>query len=109
MWVEDWASQAACRDAEPDALFVVGAKQRLAKRVCDGCPVSTECLAEALDNQIEWGVWGGLTERERRALLRKHPSTSWRAVLESGRDRRKPGSRRAGVGPATRASETALR
>ena len=45
----------------------------------------TECLAEALDNQIEWGVWGGMTERERRALLRRRPNASWRAVLEAAR------------------------
>jgi len=48
--------------------------------------VRTECLAEALDNQIEWGVWGGMTERERRALLRRRPNASWRAVLEAARD-----------------------
>jgi len=48
--------------------------------------VRTECLAEALDNQIEWGVWGGMTERERRALLRRKPHASWRAVLEAARD-----------------------
>ena len=44
----------------------------------------TECLAEALDNEIEWGVWGGMTERERRAILRKRPNvTSWRTLLET--------------------------
>ena len=52
--------------------------------MCAGCPVRTECLAEALDNQIEWGVWGGMTERERRALLRRRPNvTSWRRLLET--------------------------
>jgi hypothetical protein len=46
--------------------------------------VRTECLAEALDNQIEWGVWGGMTERERRALLRRRPNvSSWRGLLEA--------------------------
>jgi WhiB family redox-sensing transcriptional regulator len=46
--------------------------------------VKAECLAEALDNQIEWGVWGGMTERERRALLRRRPNvTSWRRLLEA--------------------------
>jgi hypothetical protein len=50
--------------------------------VCSGCPVRFECLAEALDNRIEWGVWGGMTERERRLLLRQRSDvTSWRAVL----------------------------
>src|SRR6187200_3698440 len=85
MWVEDWAPAAACRQAAPDELFVRGAEQNKAKLVCSGCPVRTECLAEALDNQIEWGVWGGMTERERRALLRRRPAASWRAVLEAAR------------------------
>ena len=84
MWVEDWAARAACKGDTPDALFVRGAEQNKAKQVCAGCPVRTECLAEALDNQIEWGVWGGMTERERRALLRKRPNvTSWRVLLET--------------------------
>ena len=85
MWVEDWAMSAACRNAAPDALFVRGAEQNKAKQVCTGCPVRTECLADALDNEIEWGVWGGMTERERRALLRRRPGTAWRAVLEAAR------------------------
>ena len=86
MWVEDWAPRAACRQDTPDALFVRGAEQNKAKQVCASCPVRTECLAEALDNQIEWGVWGGMTERERRALLRRRPQASWRTVLESARN-----------------------
>ncbi len=86
MWVEDWAPSAACRQAQPDQLFVRGAEQNKAKQLCSGCPVRTECLAEALDNQIEWGVWGGMTERERRALLRRRPAASWRAVLEAARE-----------------------
>ena len=87
MWVEDWASNAACKSDIPDALFVRGAEQNKAKQVCAGCPVRTECLAEALDNQIEWGVWGGMTERERRALLRRRPNvTSWRRLLEAARE-----------------------
>jgi WhiB family redox-sensing transcriptional regulator len=46
------------------------------------CPVRTECLADALDNRIEFGVWGGMTERERRALLRRRPHVrSWRRLL----------------------------
>ena len=86
MWNEDWASQAACQNRQPDELFVKGAAQNRAKQLCLGCPVRTECLAEALDNRIEWGVWGGLTERERRALLRRRPNvTSWRHLLETAR------------------------
>jgi len=83
-WTDDWASAAACRVSEPDELFVRGADQHRAKQVCTVCPVRTECLAEALDNEIEWGVWGGMTERERRALLRRRPNvTSWRRLLEA--------------------------
>ena len=49
-----------------------------------GCPVKTECLADALDNKTEFGVWGGMTERERRALLRRRPNvTSWLLLLET--------------------------
>jgi WhiB family redox-sensing transcriptional regulator len=50
------------------------------------CPVRTECLADSLDNRIEFGVWGGMTERERRALLRRRPNVvSWRRLLETAR------------------------
>lgn len=87
MWVEDWAPRAACRQDAPDTLFVRGAEQNQAKQVCRACPVRTECLAEALDNQIEWGVWGGMTERERRALIKRQPDASWRKVLETARRR----------------------
>jgi WhiB family redox-sensing transcriptional regulator len=52
----DWRINASCRDEEPDQLFVRGAEQRKAKLVCLGCPVRMECLAEALDNKIEFGV-----------------------------------------------------
>jgi WhiB family redox-sensing transcriptional regulator len=82
--VVDWPSMAACRNGDPDALFVQGAEQNVAKRICRGCPVRYECLADALDNRIEFGVWGGMTERERRALLRRHPRvTSWRKSFEA--------------------------
>jgi len=83
-WTQDWTARAACRDDAPDTLFVQGAAQNRAKSVCLGCPVRTECLADALDNRVEFGVWGGMTERERRALLRRRPNvTSWRRLLET--------------------------
>src|ERR687892_49615 len=72
-WATDWSADAACRGADPDELFVQGAAQNRAKAVCTGCPVRTECLADALDNRVEFGVWGGMTERERRAFC---PSTT---------------------------------
>ena len=78
---EDWAMAAKCRGTG-DVLFVQGAAQRQARVLCEDCPVRRECLAEALDDRIEWGVWGGMTERERRHLLRTRPDvTSWRALL----------------------------
>ncbi|WP_310961551.1 WhiB family transcriptional regulator [Nocardioides terrisoli] len=86
-WNEDWASAALCQKSVPDELFVRGAEQHKAKVVCAACPVRGECLAEALDNRIEWGVWGGLTERERRAVLRKRPQvTSWSALLRTAKE-----------------------
>ena len=78
---EDWTLQAKCRGMQDD-LFTDGAEQKRARTICAGCPVKAMCLAEALDNRIEWGVWGGMTERERRRLLRKHTEiTSWRRLL----------------------------
>ena len=83
-WIEDWPAVAACQGSRPDELFVRGAEQHRVKQVCMTCPVRTECLAEALDDRIEWGVWGGMTERERRALLRRRPNVrSWRRLLEA--------------------------
>lgn len=81
----NWSSQAACK-GRTEELFVRGAAQNRAKQVCMGCPVRTACLAEALDDRIEWGVWGGMTERERRAVLKRRPNvTSWRVLLETAR------------------------
>jgi WhiB family transcriptional regulator, redox-sensing transcriptional regulator len=86
-WIEDWSARASCRTTDPDALFVQGAAQNRAKALCLGCVVRTECLADALDNQVEFGVWGGMTERERRALLRRRPNvTSWRWLLQTARE-----------------------
>jgi len=77
-----WAWRAAC-GGDPEYMFVPGAHQNVAKRVCTRCPVRMSCLVEALDNRIEHGVWGGLTDRERRALLRRHPTVrNWRQLLD---------------------------
>ena len=80
----EWASRGACRDVDPESLFVVGAAQHKAKTICMGCPVRIDCLADALDSRAEFGVWGGMTERERRTLLRRRPDVaSWRAFFQS--------------------------
>jgi WhiB family redox-sensing transcriptional regulator len=85
-WNQDWTARSACKTSDPDDLFVTGAAQNRAKAVCMGCPVRTECLSDALDNRVEFGVWGGMTERERRALLRRRPEvSSWRQLLDTAR------------------------
>ena len=81
MHQEDWTMRAKCRGHEDD-LFPEAAEQKRARLICSGCPVRSQCLAEALDNRIEWGVWGGMTERERRQLLRQRGDvTSWARLL----------------------------
>lgn len=78
---EDWTLLAKCRGMG-DALFPQPAEQKRIRVLCGDCPVRSACLAEALDNQIEYGIWGGTTERERRHLLRSRPDiVSWRSVL----------------------------
>lgn len=82
----NWGERGLCRTADPDDLFVEGSAQNRAKALCGGCGVRTECLAYALDHRIEYGIWGGMTERERRALLRRRPTvTSWQRLLTSAR------------------------
>lgn len=84
--VHDWTASAACNNADPDELFVTGAAQNRAKAVCLSCPVRTECLADALDNRVEFGVWGGMTERERRAVLKRRPEvSSWKQLLTAAK------------------------
>lgn len=87
-WDENWASQAVCRSSSAaDDLFAKGAAQQSAKQICQKCPVVAECLADALDNRTEYGVWGGMTERERRALLRRRPEVrSWAQLFRLARE-----------------------
>ncbi|MGD7002165.1 WhiB family transcriptional regulator [Corynebacterium halotolerans] len=81
----EWVTKAKCREGDPDALFVRGAEQRKAAAICRHCPVLEHCRADALDNRVEFGVWGGLTERQRRALLRKNPEVeNWASYLAAG-------------------------
>jgi WhiB family transcriptional regulator, redox-sensing transcriptional regulator len=82
----NWRAAARCRTADAEGLFVKGARQREARDFCRTCPVRTECLAHALDHQVEFGVWGGMTERQRRALLRARPEVrSWAELLSAAR------------------------
>ena len=84
---QTWAARAACAAVEPDQLFGKGAEQRDARSLCFACPVRMECLAEALNSESSFGVWGGLTERERRAILRHYPhAEDWLEWLRSSDD-----------------------
>jgi len=73
----DWWNQAACRNRDSDQFFPIGtapAAQRqvaAAKQVCSTCPVRNPCLIWALETGTDHGVWGGLTEDERRTLKRR--------------------------------------
>lgn len=84
---QTWAVHAACAGVDPDSLFVPGAAQRQARQVCFSCPVRLDCLADALDSSTTYGVWGGLTERERRALVRAFPNEKdWNHRLRYSQD-----------------------
>ncbi len=77
-----WEHQAVCRSVGIDTMFEPGKAQRTNKKVCAQCPVRAECLTEALEGEHEYGIWGGLTERERRKLIRDNQhSTSWTQLV----------------------------
>ena len=64
-----WRELAACRGSDLEVFFPGrGESAGPARRVCAACPVRQPCLDYAITNRIVYGVWGGLTERERRAL-----------------------------------------
>lgn len=66
-----WTASALCAQTDPEVFYPEKGESTLpAKRVCARCPVRSECLEEALSRNERYGVWGGLSERERRALLR---------------------------------------
>ena len=73
----DWRHRAACLTEDPELFFPIGnsgpalAQVEQAKRVCNRCEVSDSCLKWALDTGQDAGVWGGLSEEERRSLKRR--------------------------------------
>lgn len=73
----DWRHEAACRDEDPELFFPIGdtgpalVQIEEAKRVCRSCTVVDSCLQWAMDTSQEAGVWGGLSEDERRMLRRR--------------------------------------
>ena len=66
-----WQEKALCAQTDPEAFFPEkGGSTREAKRVCGSCEVRAECLEYALQNDERFGIWGGLSERERRRMRR---------------------------------------
>lgn len=70
--VLQWQSEALCAQTDPEAFFPEkGGSTREAKRVCTACSVRVECLEYALEQDERFGIWGGLSERERRRLKKQ--------------------------------------
>jgi WhiB family redox-sensing transcriptional regulator len=70
---DSWTSLASCRGTESSAFFARSLPEaREAIRVCERCPVRQQCLDYAVDNDMDLGVWGGLTERQRRTYVRRN-------------------------------------
>ena|GEM_PF-179264 len=70
--VMEWQERALCAQTDPEAFFPEkGGSTREAKRICSGCEVRTECLEYALANDERFGIWGGMSERERRKQRRR--------------------------------------
>lgn len=66
---EEWQADALCAQTDPEAFFPEkGGSTRDAKAICAGCDVEAQCLEYALSNDERFGIWGGLSERERRKL-----------------------------------------
>jgi WhiB family redox-sensing transcriptional regulator len=67
-----WMLDAACREYDPEVFFPHdGAGTAVARSICFGCPVRWVCLEYALANNIDHGIWGGESERERRKMRRR--------------------------------------
>nr|WP_158888704.1 WhiB family transcriptional regulator [Amycolatopsis anabasis] len=69
---QEWQERALCAQTDPEAFFPEkGGSTREAKRICQGCEVKDECLEYALAHDERFGIWGGLSERERRKLKKR--------------------------------------
>ncbi|WP_079124588.1 WhiB family transcriptional regulator [Streptomyces sp. NBRC 110611] len=89
-WDRHWREHAACTTDDLELFFAQNHSPRQGKalRMCQTCPVQTECLAHALDTRIPEGVYGGTTGSWRRSLLARRPEiTSWQQLLGTARDR----------------------
>ena len=74
-----WQDLANCRGADPDLFFPErGASTRAAKGICRECTVQAECLEFAIVSSEKFGIWGGMSERERRRIRRQRAITAAR-------------------------------
>jgi|HubBroStandDraft_1064217.scaffolds.fasta_scaffold09286_5 WhiB family redox-sensing transcriptional regulator len=88
--LDEWWGAGACRDAEPELFFPIsahggaGSDIRRAKLICAACPVRSECLNYALRHRQEQGIWGGLTDEERRLLRRRLAANGRHSLTPTG-------------------------
>ena len=83
---QNWRDDALCAETDPEAFFPEkGASSKDAKRVCAQCSVREQCLADALSKDESFGVWGGLSARERRRLKNRRPARSHRGPDKESR------------------------
>ena len=81
--LERWQASALCAQVDPEVFFPdKGGSTKEAKRICQGCEVRSECLEYALEREERFGVWGGLSERERRAKRGVHDAALLRRIAE---------------------------
>ncbi len=86
----DWRDNAICRDTDPALFFPVGTtglalvQVDRAKEVCGECTAARDCLDFALETNQDSGIWGGLTEEERRVIRRKRVAAARAARLAAG-------------------------
>jgi WhiB family redox-sensing transcriptional regulator len=68
----DWQTRGLCRGVEPEVFFPVAEEDAgRAKQICGACSVREECLIFSLQNRERYGVWGGVTEKERQDMFRR--------------------------------------
>ena len=79
----NWDSEASCQSVDPEVFFPErqGEAATMAKTICRGCPVRMQCLEFALSARLDYGVWGGMTEHERRSLRRSRQRKARREAV----------------------------
>ena len=80
----NWDNEASCQSVDPEVFFPERQGETaatMAKTICRGCPVRMQCLEFALNARLDYGVWGGMTEHERRALRRSRQRKARREAV----------------------------